>query len=356
VPARPTLEAVAALAGVSRGTVSRVINDSPQVSPRAREAVRKAIDELGFVPHRAARTLVTQRTDTVALVVSESEEWFFAEPYFAAIVRGISSGLTGSGLQLLLAVAQSPAEREQLEHYLTGQHVDGVLLVSLHGIDTLPARLESRGVPTVLGGRPLAGLPLAGLPLAGGGPVADGAPAGVPMACVDADNRGGARQAVAHLVAGGRQRIAEIAGPADMAVGQERHSGYLDGLAEAGLAADGLVEHGDFSLEAGERATAALLARRPDLDAVFAASDAMAIGAMRAVKAAGRRVPDDVAVVGFEDSPAAPHTDPPLTTVHQPVEAMGREMVRLLLERIAGAPADESLVVLPTHLVIRGST
>ena len=156
-PARPTLEAVAALAGVSRGTVSRVINDSPQVSPRAREAVQKAIDELGFVPNRAARTLVTQRTDSVALVVSESEERFFAEPYFAAVVRGISAGLTGSGLQLLLAVAQSPAEREQLEHYLTGQHVDGVLLVSLHGMDTLPGRLEARGVPTVLCGRPLAG-------------------------------------------------------------------------------------------------------------------------------------------------------------------------------------------------------
>jgi DNA-binding LacI/PurR family transcriptional regulator len=332
---RPTLEAVAALAGVSRGTVSRVINDSPQVSPRARDAVRKAIDELGFVPNRAARALVTQRTDSVALVVSESEERFFAEPYFASIVRGISSALTGSGMQLLLAVAQSPAEREQLENYLTGQHVDGVLLVSLHGIDTLPARLESRGVPTVLGGRPL----------------------GVrPAVCVDADNRGGARQAVAHLVAGGRRRIAAIPGPQDMAVGQERHSGYLDGLAEAGLPVDdALIEAGDFSLDSGVRAATALLERRPDLDAIFAASDPMAIGVLRALRKLGRRVPEDVAVVGFEDSPAAPHTDPPLTTVHQPVEAMGREMVRLLLERISGAPADESLVVLPTHLVIRGS-
>jgi DNA-binding LacI/PurR family transcriptional regulator len=334
-PARPTLEAVAALAGVSRGTVSRVINDSPQVSPRAREAVRRAIDELGFVPNRAARTLVTQRTDSVALVVSESEERFFAEPYFAAIVRGISSGLAGSGMQLLLAVAQSPAEREQLENYLTGQHVDGVLLVSLHGIDTLPARLESRGVPTVLGGRPL----------------------GVhPVACVDADNRGGARQAVGHLVAGGRRRIAAIPGPQDMAVGQERQSGYLDGLAEAGLPVeDSLVEPGDFSLDAGMRAASALLSRRPDLDAIFAASDAMAIGARRALRGLGRRIPEDVAVVGFEDSPAAPHTDPPLTTVHQPVEAMGREMVRLLLTRIGGGSPEDSLVILPTHLVIRGS-
>jgi DNA-binding LacI/PurR family transcriptional regulator len=334
-PARPTLEAVAALAGVSRGTVSRVINDSPQVSPRAREAVRQAIEELGFVPNRAARTLVTQRTDSVALVVSESEERFFAEPYFAAIVRGISAGLAGSGMQLLLAVAQSSAEREQLENYLTGQHVDGVLLVSLHGIDTLPAKLESLGVPTVLGGRPL-----------GAGPAA----------CVDADNRGGAREAVAHLVAGGRTRIAAIRGPADMTVGQERHAGYLDGLAEAGLPVDDeLVEVGDFSLDAGSRAVAALLSRRPDLDAVFAASDAMAIGAMRALRAAGRRVPGHVAVVGFEDSPSAAHTDPPLTTVHQPVEAMGREMVRMLMTRISGGTPPEPLVILPTHLVIRDS-
>jgi len=297
--------------------------------------VRAAIEQLGFVPNRAARSLVTQRTDSVALVVSESEERFFAEPYFAAIVRGISAGLTGSGMQLLLAVAQSPAEREQLENYLTGQHVDGVLLVSLHGIDTLPARLESRGVPTVLGGRPLGAQP---------------------AACVDADNRGGAQQAVEHLVAAGRGRIATITGPQDMTVGLERYAGYLAGLAGGGLAADpALVEAGDFGLDSGVRAAAALLDRRPDLDAVFTASDAMAIGAMRVLRERGRRVPADVAVVGFEDSPSAAHTDPPLTTVHQPVEAMGREMVRLLLTRIAGSTPAEPLVVLPTHLVVRGS-
>jgi DNA-binding LacI/PurR family transcriptional regulator len=326
---------VAALAGVSRGTVSRVINDSPQVSPRAREAVRRAIDELGFVPNRAARSLVTQRTDSIALVVSESEERFFGEPYFAAVVRGISSALSGTGMQLLLAVAQSPAEREQLEHYLSGQHVDGVLLVSLHGIDALPGRLESRGVPTVLGGRPLGTLP---------------------AACVDADNADGARQAVSHLASIGRTRIATITGPRDMAVGLERLSGYLAGLADAGLApADDLVETGDFSPDSGVRGMAALLDRRPDLDAVFAASDPMAIGAMRTLRSSGRRVPEDVAVVGFDDSPSAPHTDPPLTTVHQPVEAIGREMVRLLLTRIAGGEVVDPLVVLPTHLVVRGS-
>jgi DNA-binding LacI/PurR family transcriptional regulator len=332
---RPTLEAVAALAGVSRGTVSRVINDSPQVSPKAREAVRRAIDELGFVPNRAARSLVTQRTDSIALVVSESEERFFGEPYFAAVVRGISSALNGTGMQLLLAMAQSPSERDQLEHYLTGQHVDGVLLVSLHGIDTLPELLESRGVPTVLNGRPL------------------GTPA---AAYVDADNVGGARQAVEHLAGTGRTRIATITGPRDMTVGLDRLSGYRDGLRDAGLTvSDDLVGVGDFSLGSGERGMTALLTRCPDLDAVFAASDPMAIGAMRALRAAGRRVPEDVAVVGFDDSPSALHTDPPLTTVHQPVEEIGREMVRLLLARIAGEDVGDPLVILPTHVEVRGS-
>jgi DNA-binding LacI/PurR family transcriptional regulator len=142
-----------------------------------------------------------------------------------------------------------------------------------------------------------------------------------------------------------------------MTAGLERLSGYRDGLAQAGLPVeDSLIEPGDFSLDSGARAIERLLERRPDLDAVFAASDPMAIGAMRVLRDAGRRVPEDVAVVGFDDSPSAAHTDPPLTTVHQPVEAIGREMVRLLMARIGGGPPEESLVVLPTHLVVRGST
>ncbi|MFD0818463.1 LacI family DNA-binding transcriptional regulator, partial [Micromonospora zhanjiangensis] len=151
---RPTLDAVAARAGVGRGTVSRVVNGSPQVSPEARAAVQQAIAELGYVPNRAARALVTQRTDSVALVVSESGERLFAEPFFAGIVRGISSALLETPMQLWLAMAQSPGERERVEHHLTNQHVDGVLLLSLHDSDPLPTLLEQRGLPTVLGGRP----------------------------------------------------------------------------------------------------------------------------------------------------------------------------------------------------------
>src|SRR5687767_6209002 len=203
---RPTLDEVAARAGVGRGTVSRVVNGSPQVSPEAREAVQRAIEELGYVPNRAARALVTQRTDSVALVVSESEERVFGEPFFAGIVRGISSVLAETQLQLWLAMAQSPAERQRVEHHLTNQHVDGVMLLSLHDADPLPSLLEQRGLPVVLGGRPARML-------------ADDDGPTPHVAFVDADNVGGARLAVEHLLGRRRRRVAAIAGPQDMAVG-----------------------------------------------------------------------------------------------------------------------------------------
>jgi DNA-binding LacI/PurR family transcriptional regulator len=332
---RPTLEAVAARAGVGRGTVSRVVNGSPKVSVTAREAVLLAIEELGYVPNRAARALVTRRTDSIALVVSESEERAFAEPFFARIVRGITDALAPSGMQLLLTFAHANDERiRRLAHYLSG-HVDGVLLISLHAGDPLPAQLEAAGLPTVVGGLPV------GLQ---------------PVSYVDIDNRGGARQAVDHLLGSGRRSIAVIAGPLDMTAGMNRLKGYRDALRAAGRpVVDDLIGYGDFSERSGASVMAELLAARPDLDAVFAASDPMALGAMRVLKDSGRRIPDDVAVVGFDDSPVGPHTDPPLSTVHQPVEQMGRRMTELLLARTRGAAMADLAVVLPTRLVIRGS-
>ncbi|MCP2335951.1 LacI family DNA-binding transcriptional regulator [Actinomadura rupiterrae] len=330
---RPTLEEVAALAGVGRGTVSRVINGSPRVSPRARDAVLAAIDELGYVPNRAARTLVTRRTETVALVIAESELRLFDEPFFAGMIRGVSAALAETGLQLLLALARSPAEYARLEGYLTAQHVDGVLLTSLHAADPLPGRLEASGVPTVLGGRP---------------------PGVEPVSYVDVDNRSGARLAVEHLVGRGRRRIATIAGPQDMGVGIDRLTGYRTALAEAGLPE--LVAYGDFSEASGIAAAEELLALDPELDAIFAADDPMALGAVRVLRRHGRDVPGDVAVVGFEDSPSAALSDPPLSTVHQSAEEMGREMTRLLLARINGEPLAEPVVILPPHLVVRASS
>ena len=343
---RPTLDEVALLAGVGRGTVSRVVNGSPQVSPEARAAVQKAIDELGYVPNRAARALVTQRTDSVALVVSESEERVFGEPFFAGVVRGISSALAETQLQLWLAMAQSPAERQRVEHHLTNQHVDGVMLLSLHDADPLPSLLEKRGLPVVLGGRPAQML-------------ADDEQLNFAaqlsqLSYVDADNEGGARIAVGHLLDRQRRRIAAIAGPQDMAVGVSRLTGYREAIERSGLPVDErLIAYGDFSEASGERAVHELFEASPDVDAVFACSDLMAVGALRALRTLGKRVPDDVALVGFDDTAIARQTDPPLTTVHQPVEAMGREMARLLIARIGGAAS--SSVMVETHLVRRAS-
>jgi DNA-binding LacI/PurR family transcriptional regulator len=332
----PTLEQVAALAGVSRATVSRVVNGSPKVSPVVRAQVERAVAKLGYVPNRAARALVTRRADSVALVVSEPHARFFSEPFFAGMVRGVSAALAETGVQLVLLIAQGLPDRGRVERYVVGGHVDGVLLASLHGDDPLPGALERAGVPAVLVGRP------AGT---------------APASYVDADNRGGARKAVDHLAGLARRRIATIAGPQDMGVGLDRLEGYREGLAAAGLAADDdLVEAGDFTEEGGAAAMERLL-RRPGrpVDAVFAASDLMAAGALRALRAAGRRVPEDVAVVGFEDSAVARYAQPPLTTVRQPIEEMGRQATRLLLAKVAGQAGGMHLI-LDVELVVRAST
>ena len=343
-PERPTLDQVAARAGVGRGTVSRVINGSSQVSEHTRQTVLAAVTELGYVPNLAARALVTRRTDTVALVVSESEDRLFGEPFFAGVVRGISAGVTAAGRQLVLALTAGQDGERPIERYLTRQHVDGVLLLSLHGDDPLPRQLRDRGLPVVIGGRPSGGYS---------------------GAYVDVDNTGGARAGVAHLLERGRRRIATITGPLDMMAGQDRLAGYRTALADAGRPVeDSLVEAGDFSEVSGQQAMHALLARAPEVDAVFAANDLMAVGAMRALREAGRRVPADVAVLGFDDSPLSRVTDPPLSTVRQPTDEMGRRMAELLLRLIAtdddgtGAAEDPEQLrtVLPTELVVRSSS
>lgn len=332
---RPTLEEVAARAGVGRGTASRVINGGEKVSERARQAVEDAIAELGYVPNANARALVTRRTDAVALVIAESEERVFGEPFFAGIIRGIGAALGDAGRQLVLLLAQAE-RRGPLDEYLTRQHVDGVLLLSLHDDDELPDRIRAHGLPVVVGGR---------------------ANEGVVSGFVDVDNVQGAGLAVAHLVERGRSRIATIAGPADMVAGSSRFQGYAAALAAAGREVDErLVERGDFGQESGAAAMRALLDREPAVDAVFCANDLMALGALQTLRDAGRRVPEDVAVVGFEDAPVALSAHPPLTTVHQSPEQMGREMVALLLETMADPEVDRPGRMLPTHLVVRDST
>ncbi|MFF0435307.1 LacI family DNA-binding transcriptional regulator [Streptomyces sp. NPDC004327] len=348
---RPTLEEVAARAGVGRGTVSRVINGSPRVSEQAREAVQRAVEELGYVPNLAARALAGNRTDAVALVVPEAESRLFAEPYFLDLIRGVSAELGDADKQLLLTLVRTERERQRFEQYLAARRVDGVLLASVHADDPLPDRVRELGLPVVLGGRR--------------GPDES-------AAFVDSDNEGAGRAAVAHLAARGRRRIATITGPLDMYVARARLDGYRAGIAAAGLAPDELlVATGDFTEEGGRRAMRELIDRAPGLDAVFAASDVMAAGARGVLREAGRRIPDDVALVGVDDSAVARLMDPPLTSVRQPIEEMGRTMARMLLRAIAGpgeaaraasagaeepGTADREPCVLPTELVVRDSS
>lgn len=332
---QPTLEQVAARAGVGRGTASRVINGSPQVSERTREVVMRAVQELGYVPNQAARTLVTRRTGTVALVIAESEERIFGEPFFAGVVRGISAALNEASRQLVLSLVHTSEQVERLGAYLTRQHVDGVLLLSLHDDEAFPVDLDARGLPVVVGGRSARW----------GG------------SFVDVDNVDGARQAVAHLADTGRRTIATISGPGAMASGRDRLEGYAAALAAAGIAHDEqLVVEGDFSEQSGWAGMEELLARRPDIDGVFAASDLMAMGAMRSLRAHGRRVPQDVGVIGFDGTTASETSDPPLSTVRQPLVELGRGMAEMLLRHVDADARPTDQVVLPVELIVREST
>lgn len=329
---RPTLEGVAARAGVSRATASRVVNGSASVSPVIREAVQRAVAELGYVPNQAARSLVTQRTDSYALVLTESAGRVFSDdPFFPTLVHGVIQELDAAGKQLVLLMVNSDASHDRVERYAVGGHVDGVMVASMHGADPLPGTLARMGIPVVVNGRPM------GRPM-------------VPY--VDVTNFDGARMAVRRLVTAGRRRIATIAGPQDMVAGIDRLHGYRAELRDSDRRS--IVAVGDFTRESGSVAMRQLLDDDPQLDAVFVASDLMAHGALRTLRRAGRRVPDDVAVIGFDDTEVARYTDPALTTVRQPIVDIGRTMARQLL-RLAGGEAVEPALVLPTELVVRES-
>jgi DNA-binding LacI/PurR family transcriptional regulator len=332
---RPTLEAVARHAGVSRATVSRVVNGSTSVASAIRDAVNQAVRELGYVPNQAARSLVTQRTESIALILPETANRVFSDDaFFPGLIRGVSVELDAADKQLVLMMAGSTAGHDRVERYAMSGHVDGVLFASMHGSDALPGALARLGIPVVCSGRPMS-------------------PPLTPVPYVDVDQLGGVTQAVEHLVGTGHRRIATIAGPQDMVAGVDRLAGY-----RAAVAASGLPEHtaiGDFTRESGQRAMAQLLAEDPGLDAVFVASDLMAHGALQALRDAGRRVPADVAVIGFDDFEISRYSDPPLTTVRQPIVGIGRTMARQILGLVNDEPDIQSAVVLPTELVVRAS-
>ncbi|CAM5390822.1 LacI family transcriptional regulator OS=Streptomyces tendae OX=1932 GN=GUR47_01915 PE=4 SV=1 [Streptomyces tendae] len=340
----PTLEDVAREAGVSRATVSRVVNGVRNVDPAIQDLVRRAIERTGYAPNQAARQLVTRRTTTVALVVSGAGDAsdaeqnafatrVFADPFFGRVVGGVVGHLRPRGMHPVLMFAETPEARREVVAYLRQGGADGALVVSTHPDDPLPALLAGAGLPAVLFARP-------------------GRP--VPLSYVDLAHRDGGRLAAEHLLERGCRRIATVTGPLALAAGQERLAGFRDTLARHGHPYVPVAE-GGFTVDSGMAAMTSLLAEHPDTDGVFTANDLMAQGAVQVLRDHGRRVPQDVAVVGFDDSSVAVTCRPRLTTVRQPVEEMAATMARLLDDHIKGVRTEPTSVIFDPELVVRDS-
>ncbi|MFC1412596.1 LacI family DNA-binding transcriptional regulator [Streptacidiphilus sp. N1-12] len=337
----PTLEDVARVAGVSRATVSRVVNRTRNVDPVIQEAVRRAVAETGYVPNSAARSLITRRTGSVALVVSGAgegmEEEFrnqvFTDPFFSRVINGVMGFLRPQGMHPVLMLAETPEARDQVVAFLRQGNADGAVVVSTHADDPLPELLVGAGLPAVLFARPARP---------------------VPIGFVDVAHQEGARLAAARLHANGRRRVGLISGPLDVRAARERRDGFLEAMARHGVPVVPTAV-GNFTQASGETAMQWLLEQLPDLDGVFAANDLMAQGALHTLREHGRRVPEDVSVIGFDDSSAATASRPALTTVRQPVEEMAAEMTRMLLELIEGTSSGPKSAIFDPVLVVRQS-
>ena len=340
----PTLDDVAREAGVSRATVSRVINSADTVSENLVAIVQHAITVVGYVPNRPARQLVTRRSGVIALVpsirpqsdtgdVPASNHHLFKDPFFGRIADGVLGYLTPRRLHTLLVIADCDSMRDEAVNHLRQGIADGALVVTTDSSDPLPARLVEAGLPAVFFARP--------------GP-------SVPADYVDLANQDGGRLAADRLLALGRRQVALIAGPMDLQASQARIGGFCDTMARHGVGYVPVV-HGNFTQESGERAMRELLLRIEDVDGVFAANDLMAVGAIHVLRESGRRIPEDVAVIGFDDSSAAVAARPQLTTVRQPVEDMAAAMARLLLERLDSPRRQPQAVLFDPELIVRAS-
>jgi LacI family transcriptional regulator len=328
-----TLEDIAKMSGVSRSTVSRVINGDPNVNERTRTKVLAIIQTIGFQPNLAARGLAIGRTCVIGLVIPTGLTTIFSDPYFPLLVQGAASACYARGYTVMLWLAEPDYERKTINQVLYGGLIDGVIVASMLIDDPLIERLTESPRPFITIGRH---------------------PTNERIHFVDVDNRAGAYQGVSYLLHTGRRRVAAVNGPRNMIAGIDRYQGYLDALGEHGLHPEpGLVAEGEFSDLSGYVAMKQLLPQRPD--AVFVASDAMAFAAMRAIHEAGLRIPEDIAVVGFDDIPAAATSSPPLTTVRQPVARTGALAAETLIDIIEHPGQEPRHIVLSTELVIRES-
>ena len=329
-----TLEDIAKLAGVSRSTVSRVINNHPNVSQSVRQHVWEVIQETGYHPNLAARSLASQRSNIIALVIPRSVSTFFSDPYFPRLTQGVAQACNESDLTLSLFIIHTEEDERKLFPRITRPGlVDGLIIQSTNANDELFEKLSENRVPYVVAGRPMN--------------TSD-------ASYVDVDNVAAAFSAVRHLVHLGRRRIGTVTGSLNTTVGLDRFQGYKRGLSESNLSFDKLlVAEGDFTEDSGYYCAQRLLPHKPD--ALFIASDIMALGGMRAIHEAGLKVPEDIAIVGFDDLPPATRSNPPLTTVRQPIRRLGIKLVETLSDVIENGPNPPRRVIFGTELVIRDS-
>jgi LacI family transcriptional regulator len=327
-----TLEDIARLSGVSRSTVSRVINSDVNVSEETRRKVLEIIQDINFQPNLAAKGLAAGRTNVIGLVIPAGVSVVFTDPYFPLFIQGVSLACNNRNYLVMLWLAEPEYERRMISRILHNGLVDGVIVASTLMNDPIVTSLYESKMPFILVGRH---------------PSLD-------VNYLDVDNLQAGRKATLHLLRLGYKRVATITGPQDQVAGYDRYQGYLKALLDYGqLARPELVMEGAFTEEGGYNAMLRLIPQKPE--AVFAASDMMAYGAMRALRDANLKIPGDVAIVGFDDIPASSKTIPPLTTVRQQVSQMGSKAVEFLINLIENGIKSTQHIVMDTELVVRES-
>lgn len=330
---RLNLEEIGRMAGVSRSTVSRVVNGEPNVSNSATKRVKAAIAETGYRPHAAARSLASNRTGVLGLVIPSAVATLFDDPYFGRLILGASGETNALDATLALFLfEQDNDENSIISRVVNPGLVDGVIVTATTMGDPVIEHLRQANMPFVVVGRP---------------------DDGSASYSVDADNRGGAKIAAKHLVSCGRTRIGIITPPSNTTAGLDRRLGFLEGLDEAGIDAGGRIEEGNWTEASGAAALMRLL--ESGVDGVFAGSDRMAVGALNAIRAAGLRCPEDVALVSFDGLVPAGQTSPQLTSIVQPINEVGQRAARLLKSVIDGDITTSEHVVFPTTLAIAES-
>jgi len=330
---RLTLDEIAKLAGVSRATVSRVVNDYPHIKPEVRERIQAIITQTGFQPNLIARSLASDRSGIIGLVIPNTPRMVFTDPFFPTLIQGITRATNRLNITLSLFLFQTKDEEARtIRTILNTGLLDGLIITADRKEESFVPKFVKHGVSFVLIGRP---------------------ETNSDITFVDTDNVSGGYLATEHLIKLGHKRVG-IIGANENTAGDDRIAGYQKALHDYGFALDPtLITFGDFSMQSGYEAMHLLLPAKPD--AVFIASDTMALGALRALREVGLRVPEDIAIVGFDDLPPAQQADPPLTTIQHPIEQLGVTAVELLSKMLNGVDAPPTHIILPAKLIIRAS-